>query len=446
MNINNIELILNGLNEFQQYIICTIYNSFTFIKIVKGILKESKNVFKNSLNNYKIIMYFIFIIFLCLNIFSIVLLYLSIEMTNRKMYLITEKIMKITLKGKNYLEKKLKFVKKIIQNELKPSIAIEQLKEINPISKQKQMNNAQLTITHDLKEINEEDKDDMFLIQFNINQKKKNHHFISYIKSFKTILLLGSIYLIFVIITFPIMISYFDKLDIKKKETEAIQDLQELLISYYIGVRLSIILNSTDLQLSLGIFGSMTDHLFGNYTEANRLMITENEQSIIEYLNIINNESNTCNYLLEENKYKYSLNLICDLEPLMKTNIETMISGFINQLRSEFLNFNQSKRNEVSLIKYFHSRTFQFNNLQVIIFFMNYLYDLEYKYTLPDLQNIINTLMVFLIVMFIIMVITEIIYYFSSNIFVLGRMSSSFNDYVIIEKFFSYDDISNTKK
>ncbi len=446
LNLSNIELFLNGLNEFQQYIICTINNSFTFIKTVKYILKEAKKVFKNSLNNYKIIMYFIFIIFLCLNIFSIVLLYLSIEMTNKKMYLITEKIMKITLKGKNYLEKKLKFVKKIIKNELKPSTAIEQLKEINPITKQKQINNAQLTLTHDIKEINDEDKEDMFLIQFNINQKKKNHHFISYIKSFKTILLLGSIYLIFVIITFPIMISYFDKLNIKKKETEAIQDLQELLISYYIGVRLSIILNSTDLQLSLGIFGSMTDHLFGNYTEANRLMITENDESIIEYLNIINNESNTCNYLLDENEYKYSLNSICDLEPLMQTNIETMISGFINQLRSEFLNFNQSKRKEDNLVSYFHSRTFQFNNLQVIIFFMNYLYDLEYDYTLPGLQKIINTLMVFLIVMFIIMVITEIIYYFSSNIFVLGRMSSSFNDYIIIEKFFSYDDISNNKK
>ena len=446
LDLNNIHLILNGLNEFQQYIICTINNSFLFIKMVKYILKTSKKVFRNSLNNYKIIMLFIFIIFLCLNIFSIFLLYLSIEMTNKKMYLITKKIMKITLKGKNYLEKKLKYVKRIIQNELKPSIAIEQLKEINPITKQKQMNNAQFTMSHDIKEINEDDKEDMFLIQFNINQKNKNHHFISYIKSFKTILLLGSIYLIFIIITFPIMISYFDKLVIKKKETESIQDLQELILSYYIGVRLSIILNSTDLQLELGIFGAITDYLFGNYTEANRLMITENEKSIIEYLNIVNNESNTCNYLLKENQYKYSLNLICDLEPLMKTNIETMISGFINQLRSEFLNFNRSEKNENNLIYYFHSRTFQFNNLQVIIFFMNYFSDLEYDYTIPDLQRIINNLMVFLIIMFIIMVITEIIYYFSSNIFVLGRMSSSFNDYVIIEKFFSYDDISSNKK
>jgi hypothetical protein len=241
------------------------------------------------------------------------------------------------------------------------------------------------------------------------------------------------------------MTTLFNKLDIKRRETQAIQDLQELLISYYIGIRLSIALNSTDLQLKLGIFGSMTDNIFSNHTEAKRLMITENVENTINYLNKINDDNNSCEYLLENNEYKYSLILICNFEPLMQTKVETMISGFINQLRSEFLNYNQSEKVEDDLIQYFHSRTFQFNNLQVIIFFMNYLNDLEYKYTLPDLQKNIDTLMLFLVIMFIIMVITEIIYYFSSSIFVLGRMSSSFNDYKVIEKFFLYDEVSNKK-
>ena len=146
------------------------------------------------------------------------------------------------------------------------------------------------------------------------------------------------------------------------------------------------------------------------------------------------------------NDNSFHINLICDYEPLMKTNVETMISGFVNQLRSQFLNFNQSNRNESNIIKYFHSRTFQFNNLQVIIFFMNYLNDLEYEYTLPDLQSNINTLMIFLVVMFVIIVVTEIVYYISSNIFVLGKMSSSLNDYKVIEKFFSYEESTNNKK
>ncbi len=448
VNLDTIDTILYSLNEFQQYILCTIHNCFNFMLALSKVLICSKKVFKNSLKNYKIIMYSVFISFLCLNIFSIFLLYLSIEMTNKKMFNITEKIMKLTQRGKNYLEKKLKSIKHIIQNELKPSIAIEQLKEINPASKPKPTNNSQVALTHQIKEINpnDDDKDDMFLIKFNSNQKKKIHHFFAYIQSFKTLLLLGSVYLLFIIITFPIMVSLFEKLEIKRRETQSIQDLQELLVSYYIGVRLSISLNSTDLQSKLDIFGSMTDNLFANHTEAKRLMITENVGHTIDYLNKINDEPNSCQYLLEDNQFKYSLIEICAFEPLMQTKVETMISGFINQLRSEFLNYNQSDKNPSDLIEFFHSRTFQFNNLQVIIFFMNYLNDLEYKYTLPDLQDNINTLMLFLVIMFIIMVITEIIYYFSSSIFVLGRMSSSFNDYKVIEKFFSYDDPSNNNK
>ena len=214
MTIESIDNNLIYLNEFQQYVLCTINNCFNFLMVLNRVLISSKKIFKNSLKNYKIIMYSVFITFLCLNIFSIFLLYLSIEMTNKKMYQITEKIMKLTQRGKNYLEKKLKYIKHIIQNELKPSIAIEQLKEINPVTKPKIANNAQLTLTHQMKEINpnDDDKDDMFLIKFNEKKKKKIYHFIAYIQSFKTLLLLGSIYLIFIIITFPIMISLFKKL------------------------------------------------------------------------------------------------------------------------------------------------------------------------------------------------------------------------------------------
>ena len=86
----------------------------------------------------------------------------------------------------------------------------------------------------------------------------------------------------------------------------------------------------------------MTDYLFSNHTEVKRLMITENKKETMEYLNIVNDDMNTCEFLLDDNQFKYSLIEICAFEPLMQTKVETMISGFINQLRSEFLNYNQS--------------------------------------------------------------------------------------------------------
>ena len=145
-------------------------------------------------------------------------------------------------------------------------------------------------------------------------------------------------------------------------------------------------------------------------------------------------------------EFFYSVIEICNIEPLLQTKVETMISGFVNQLRSEFISFNQSERQESDIIYYFHSEVFQFNNLLVIIYFKNYLQDLEYYYILPNLQNNINGLTNFLVIIFVIMVITEILYYIGSNIFVLRKISSCLNDYKIMEKFFIYEDNSIKNK
>ena len=67
-------------------------------------------------------------------------------------------------------------------------------------------------------------------------------------------------------------------------------------------------------------------------------------------------------------------------ETLLQTKVETIISRFVNQLRSLFISFNQSERQESDIINYFHSKVFQFNNLLVIIYFKNSLQDLKYSY------------------------------------------------------------------
>ena len=447
LNYDNISYNLNRLDEIQQYVICIFYNTFNFFSALSNVLARSKETFKNALTFYKVMMYCVFIVFLCLNICSIILLYLSIEMTNKKMYSIIEKIMKLTQKWKNFLEKKLKFTKLIIKNELKPTFAIEKLKEINPQNKIKSIQtNQQQGINPMNVNPNDDDQDDMYLIPFKKNQKKKIFHFISYCEALKTLFLLGSIYLIFIVITFPIMTTLFNKLNVKRKQTQAIQDLQEILLCYYFGTRLSIGLNSTTIHSKLDLFGGMTNSLFGNHTESKKLLLNDKNKEMNEYLNKINEEGNSCNYLIKDSEFRYALLLVCSKEPLLQTKVETMISGFVNQLRTQFLNYNQTSKTSDRIIEFFHSRTFQFNNLQVIIFFMNYLNDLEYEYTLPDLQSNINTLMIFLVVMFVIIVVTEIVYYISSNIFVLGKMSSSLNDYKVIEKFFSYEESTNNKK
>jgi hypothetical protein len=104
------------------------------------------------------------------------------------------------------------------------------------------------------------------------------------------------------------------------------------------------------------------------------------------------------------------------------------------------------KKKKEDIITYYHSRIFQFNNLNFIVFFKNYFRDIEYDYILSQFGNTIDNLTTFLVIIFFIMVITEIFYYIFSNLFVIGELSSSLNNFKIFEKFFCYEEnISNEK-
>ncbi len=452
-NYEDISTSIIGLNENQQFLLCTTYNFFIFINQLNSVLNINKKRFKDAYNNYRILMYVFFLGFLIFNLFSIFLLYLSIEITNRKIYNIIDGIMKLTKKGKNYLEEKLKYIKLIIFNEIKCSHALEKLKEINPNNKTNQSslkNQVLLNSTGQEGEINstieDKDEEDMYLVRFNTNNKKSKYIFKAYLQTIKTLILLGMIYIIFLVIGFPIMSNYYKKINLKRKVTETVQDLQEIILGYYLEARLSIYLNDTDLVYNLDLFGFATNALFNNYTETKKLLTKENVKSTIEYMEIVNNDGyEGCEKILPNDQYYSSLVSICQYEPLLQTRVETMISGFVNQIRSEFLSFNTSDRSSEDSMYYFHSQTFQFNNLLLIIYFKNYLQDLEYSYILPQLQNNINGLSNFLIIIFIIMVITEIMYYIGSNIFILRTISSALNDFKVLEKFFIYED-TNTKK
>ena len=76
-----------------------------------------------------------------------------------------------------------------------------------------------------------------------------------------------------------------------------------------------------------------------------------------------------CIMLLSNDEYFFIQFL--KFETLLQTKVETIISRFVNQLRSEFISFNQSERKESDIINYFQSKVFQFNNLSVIIYFKN---------------------------------------------------------------------------
>ena len=463
-----------NLSINNQFIYSIVYNTFDLLKHIFGILFEVKKHFGNNLNFYKTLIYFFFVVFLSLNFFSLFLLYLSIKVIDNKIYNIVNKIFELTKKGKNFLLEKLKSTKKIINNEMKSSLVIEKLKNLETKFKKKKNNlnsnfeqtggdftpinfniNPNLnspnnninSMINSNNENNDDDDEDIYLIKINDESIKKKYLFNNFITAIKILIILGSVYLIFIVITFPVLVSYFNSLTTYKEETDNIIDLQDLLFTYYIETKYLILVNKTDLIDDLDLFGRLTNYIYSNYTELKKLIINKNKKTTVNFINKINEQGAAgCESLLNNDDYedlKYSLLLICNYEPILQTRFETMMSGFMNQIRRSYITFIQDDPSLQIIIQLYHNRLFQINNLVIIIYFQNYLNELQQFYILPEFNQSINELTLFLVIIFVIMVITEIINYCVNILLILGKLNDSLNNFIILQKFFDLKGNSN---
>ena len=473
INYDEIDIKFKKLNENQKYIYSLVYNSFNFFKNIFDILFDSKKNFKKTIKNFKFLSLFLFIGFLILNVLSLLLLYFSIQITNKKMFAIVEKIFKLTKRGKKFLLEKLKYCKGIIKNEIRASEFIERLKEIDPKKKitnsnkqildidlmnQKENNNENNKNNFDNNNNNNQSNnnlpeviydDDMYLIQPTKADKKIKFYFNTYKSVLKIIVILIMVYVIFFVVVFPLIYHFFNKFNVKLNVTNNLSDLQNLILIYYLEIRYSILVNDTDKQKNYDIFGLFTNFLYANYTSLKQILINENHKETMEYFNAVNaNGTESCEFFLYDDDMKYALMEICKIEPIMQAKVETMISAYMNQLRRVFINFNISQRTNEDIINCYHSNVFQINNLNLIIFFLNYLNNLEHYFILPQTNKLIDDLKLFLIIVFIFLVFSEFFNYFGSFYFVTRKLLYALNNYLIMERFFNYEGTTkeNDKK
>ena len=467
INYYEIDKKISSFSQNQKYIFTFIYNSVNFFIKIFNIIGKSKRYFEKKTTEYKFVSLFLFIGFLIFNIFSLFLLFLSIQITNKKMLKIVKNIFKLTNKRKNFLIEKLKYCKITIQNELKYSIFIDKIKEIDPKKKllinlpqkfepsmgefvndnsNSKLVNENNKVNHNNNKNNNDDDENIYLISATIKNTKLDYNFKTYNFVISILIFLCSIYIIYLIITVCLVFAYFSKFNIKIEETNNISDLQNLLLIYNLVIKISILSNNSDIHLEYDTFGRLTKNIYSNYSNFKKILLKENNKETVKYFNsIINYDSNPCNILLDDNELKYSLINICDYEPFLQTNLETMIGGYVNQLRKEYINFNISKKSIDDIINCFHSENLQKNNLKMIIYFLNFLKTIEDEYILPQLNDLTDRLTVILIVLFIVMVITEVFYYFGTSFLVTKRLSETLNIYVIMDKFFGAEEIKEKK-
>ena len=418
---------MNSTSDNEIKLKTLIKNGFVYINIFNEVNYYNKKNFLKYFNNFKIFIFTGFIIFFFCNLLSIVFLYISIKISIKEIWKLVNNIMKITIKEKKYLEKKMNLTKKIIYNEMKVSSVLKMLKKTTKKGANK--GNEEYII----------DAEDTYLLTPNQTKQKIKYNFRVENKVLRILFGLGIIFGIYIVLSFPIMINLLNKIDIKRQTSENSDDLQDNIFKYYLIARSIIILNVSYTKEMEDLFIETSNYIYGNYSSIRNFINKDSNRSSYEYSTLINSDQG-CEILVEDEKYASQLKKICNYEPILINQFGNLLAGYVNEFRAQLNSFSASQKTYINIINNFHSRIFQFYNIVLLVYFQNYLNEIQYSFTFPSFEKYILNLSDFLITIFIVMVATEILNYFLSAFFILGKLTSSVKNFEIMHKFFLDED------
>jgi len=412
-------------DELSKKLSFLVSNGIFFTNEISELNYYDKENFTRNYKKYFLYIYIIYFGFLFCNLISIVLLFLIIKISSLKIKELTENILKLTLKDKKYLLEKIKYAKKIVFNEMKPSEVLKILKN-ETASK-----NSKKTI----EEIRNDDEDTYLLNPTKISQKVK-YSFRIYKKVIIILIGLSSIFLIYTGIALPIILKFQNRMNRKKKSSEDNDDLRDNLLIYYTYTRGLILLNRTYDEWNIPL-DKYASGIFSNYSNLRKNIREDNNKSANKYMETINSYQ-VCELIFNESSYsnKKAIYEVCINDPLMLERVANMISGYVSELRIMYNSYFKSQRSMEDKKFFFHSRIFQYYSLVAQIIFYTLLTNVQMDYILPDFENTINQLSNFLIIIFVIMVITEIFNYVLSALFILKKISFSVKNFEVMNKFF----------
>ena len=245
----------------------------------------------------------------------------------------------------------------------------------------------------------------------------------------------GSFYLIFISIIGYFIYNKINMINLKRMETEYIDDLQDLLLKYYLLVKYSILLNNTEIHNKFQTFGNFTNYILNNYTELISSLKNEKNNDYLLILDFVN-EDGSCQTFLEEDEYYDKIVEICDTTPLFSSHLYIILISYLRNIRNQYKNFSMSEKNEEDIIYNFYATNYKFVDFIEIIYFMDFVCFIEYSYLLPDFQKSIKNVSNFIIYSFIILLFIQLINFFQNNFFITKKLANYLYNYSILEKFF----------
>ena len=137
---------------------------------------------------------------------------------------------------------------------------------------------------------------------------------------------------------------------------------------------------------------------------------------------------------------------ICKHDSFFEARYSVKLSGFLSKIRNIFLAFKNDRIRSDFNVVYYAGYPLQSANLFEYIFYMTFLGNFEDDYIIPDLENMINGLTNFILIIFIIMIIFQIFNYIQGSYIILDRFVQTIEVYNVIGKFFETKEKNEINK
>ena len=483
----------NLSSNYNQMYYLIIYNFNTILNYLNDVIEQAVKIYNDIYKSYTIKVYIIIIIFFFLNFISIVIIILSMKIEKKKIVKIIESMVKIENYEKENLFIKIFFCRKIILNEIKPSLAINELhksltiqkkhikkirktlinyKSLNPnlnnnnnqpIKRQKTVYFKENTSTFENNyneyhnnnstkkdlmvkfnssiELNNKlkNKFPIYYSNFNHTQPLYNFYFKIWIIIIKNILLLCSIYIIFIVIVFPILYNKFQSISFQKDVIYHTKNLNEYSLEYYLVLKLSILL--IDKSYGNNIYKNGKDIFYEKYHLMRKYFRKSKYNNYFDEIFSNAGEYIINNFISYENKSK--LIDILKYEKFSIQKIETIFTSYIAGIEIVYYNYIMNNITEENIINYYYSKNFQFSNIIQIIYFKSLIENFIYSLLSSDFDKLVKNLEIFLIVIFIFIVLIEILNYILSVYKIDKKLKNIIDIYNVIKKFFISNEEEN---
>ena len=444
INFQQIPQYIENITEPNKTCLEILYNYPSYFEMIERVIFQGKEYFNSSFKNFKFIIYLFFILFLAVNLFGIIIILLSINLSTKILNRITKSILSITHNQLKSLKKKLKYGKLLILNERKASTIIDELKRAYAYNKAKKKKQLEATfIDSNPDKILEEDNND-YIPVVNLNQKDKKYYYHIFIISIENLFFSLLLYGILMVVAFPIMKKHFKKISTQIHLSEYIDDLNIFLVHYLIKSKISILFNSTDGMDEL--IKNKSVKIYKNYSAF--ATIVEKKE---DYSSLISKAGNkgACEFILshiQNSIYYDSVIKICKHDSFFEARYSVKLSGFLSKIRNIFLAFKNDRIRSDFNVVYYAGYPLQSANLFEYIFYMTFLGNFEDDYIKPDLENMINGLTNFILIIFIIMIIFQIFNYIQGSYIILDRFVQTIEVYNVIGKFFETKEKNEKNK